>query len=406
MNTENRKFITVTQLNTYIKNIMDRDELLSYVYLKGEISNFTNHYKSGHFYFSLKDETGVISAVMFKSSADKIKFQPKDGMKVFVAGKVTTFVRDGKYQIYVTSMEPDGIGALYVAFEQLKENLSKEGLFDSAHKLPLPKIPTKVGVITSSTGAAVRDIINVISRRFPFAEIILYPVLVQGENCASSVISALEYFESNKNVDVIILGRGGGSIEDLWGFNDESLARKIYSMTIPTISAVGHEIDFTISDFVADMRAPTPSAAAEICVPDINELKRKIDNVKNYIRVHFDKKIKQAYEKLNSLKNSKVLQNPIASIELKRMTLDFQTDGLLKVQKIKLSKEKERFSSIAAKLEALNPMSILLRGYSVSKNKDGKVIESITDVNKGDFIEIDLKDGKVDCKAVEVRKNG
>lgn len=406
MNIEREKFLTVTQINTYIKDLMDKDELLTYVYLKGEISNFTNHYKSGHFYFSLKDETGVISAVMFKSSADKIKFQPKDGMKVFAVGKVTTFVRDGRYQIYVTSMEPDGVGALYVAFEQLKEKLSKEGLFDIDHKLPIPKIPTKVGVVTSSTGAAVRDIINIISRRFPVAEIILYPVLVQGENCASSVISALDYFEKNKNVDVIILGRGGGSIEDLWGFNNEDLARKIYSLTIPTISAVGHEIDFTISDFVSDMRAPTPSAAAEICVPDINELKRKIDNVKNYIKMNLDKKINQGYERLNSLKNSKVLLNPVAAIEIKRMTLDFQTDGLLNSQKIRLSKEKEKFSALASKLEALNPMSILLRGYSVSKNKDGKVIESVVDVNKGDFIEIDLKDGKLNCQTVEVIKNG
>ncbi len=406
MNKEREKFLTVSQLNTYIKEIMDRDELLSYVYIKGEISNFTNHYKSGHFYFSLKDETGVISAVMFKSCADKVKFQPKDGMKVFATGKVTTFVRDGKYQIYITSMEPDGVGALYVAFEQLKEKLSKEGLFDTEHKLPLPKIPTRVGVITSSTGAAVRDIINVISRRFPFAKIILYPVLVQGENCAASVINALDYFEETKSVDVIIFGRGGGSMEDLWGFNDENLARKIYSLTIPTISAVGHEIDFTISDFVADMRAPTPSAAAEICVPELNELKRKIDNVKNYIKVHLDKKINQGYERLNGLKNSKVLLNPLSAIEFKRMNLDFQTDRLINSQKIRISKDRERFSKVASKLEALNPMSILLRGYSVSKNAEGKVIESISDVKKDDMIEINLKDGKIDCRAIEVKGNG
>ena len=272
---DNPKFpgaLTVTQLNEYIKGILDHDPRLTDVYLRGEISNFKNHYSTGHYYFTLKDEGGMIRAIMFRSSAVKLAFLPEDGMKVVAHGRISAFVRDGQYQIYCDSMEPDGIGALYIAYEQLKRKLEAEGLFDPSRKKPLPKIPSRVGIITSATGAAIRDMINVCGRRFPFAELVLYPSLVQGPDAPAQLIDGVRYFNEKQSVDVIIIGRGGGSIEDLWAFNNEDLAREIAASAIPVISAVGHETDFTICDFVADRRAPTPSAAAELAVPETEEL--------------------------------------------------------------------------------------------------------------------------------------
>ena len=274
---DNADILSVSALNNYIKNIFENNRTLSSVTVRGEISNFVNH-RSGHLYFTLKDADGQIRSVMFKSRALTLKFMPESGMKVIVHGSVTVYPRDGSYQLYATSMQPDGIGALYLAYEQMKERLAKEGLFDESHKLPIPRIPATVGVITSPTGAAVRDIINVTGRRFPQAKILLYPALVQGEGAEASLISALDYLDKSGLCDVIIIGRGGGSIEDLWAFNGESLARRIYYATTPIISAVGHETDFTICDFVADMRAPTPSAAAEIAVPDRRELAQRLDS--------------------------------------------------------------------------------------------------------------------------------
>lgn len=261
-----KRIITVSELNEYIKMVLENDELLMRVFIKGEISNFTNHYKTGHFYFSLKDEGGAVRAVMFRGSASKLKFVPENGMRVVVGGRVGVFPRDGQYQVYAETMEPDGVGALYVAYEQLKAKLEKEGLFDAAKKKPLPKIPTRIGIITSPTGAAIRDIINILGRRFPLAKAVLYPALVQGEGAAPDLVRGIDYFNSAGNVDVIIIGRGGGSLEDLWAFNDETLARRVAASKIPVISAVGHETDFTLCDFAADRRAPTPSAAAELAV--------------------------------------------------------------------------------------------------------------------------------------------
>lgn len=267
--------LTVTQLNEYIKRLIDTTPQLSDVYVKGEISNFKNHYSTGHFYFTLKDEGGQLRSVMFKSFASKLRFMPEDGMKVTAHGRISSYVRDGGYQLYCDMIEPEGVGSLYVAYEQLKKKLEYEGLFDASRKKPLPKIPSKVGIITSATGAAIRDMINVCGRRFPFATLVLYPALVQGPEAPAQLISGMNYFNAAKNVDVIIIGRGGGSIEDLWAFNDENLARTVAASAIPVISAVGHETDFTICDFVADRRAPTPSAAAELAVPDTAELKEK-----------------------------------------------------------------------------------------------------------------------------------
>lgn len=297
---ENAKAFTVSDLNNYIKNIFETNRTLSSVTVRGEISNFTNH-RSGHLYFSLKDEDGQIRAVMFRSKAQTLKFMPESGMKVLVHGSVTVYPRDGSYQLYVSSMQPDGIGALYLAYEQLKERLALEGLFDAEHKLALPAYPRRIGVITSPTGAAIRDIINVSGRRYPNADLYIYPALVQGAGAEDSLVSALDYLDKSRLCDVIIIGRGGGSIEDLWAFNSEALARRIYSATTPIISAVGHETDFTICDFVADMRAPTPSAAAEIAVPDKRDLLMRIDSYNERLVKGLERKVERASEKLRHL---------------------------------------------------------------------------------------------------------
>ena len=301
--------LTVTQLNEYIKRIIDTTPQLTSIYVKGEISNFKNHYGTGHYYFTLKDEGGQLRAVMFKSSAAKMKFLPENGMKITAHGRISAFVRDGTYQLYCDSMEPDGVGALYIAFEQLKKRLEADGLFDPSRKRPLPKIPMRVGIITSATGAAIRDMINVCGRRFPAAKLILYPSLVQGPGAPAELIAGVQYFNTVHSVDVIIIGRGGGSIEDLWAFNDEGLARAIAASVIPIISAVGHETDFTICDFVADRRAPTPSAAAELAVPDTAELKRKIQNIVSREANVLYSMLKIRRDKLDTLSHTRAMTN-------------------------------------------------------------------------------------------------
>ena len=306
-----RRIITVSELNEYIKMVLEHDELLMRIFVKGEISNFTNHYKTGHFYFSLKDEGGTVRAVMFRGSAARLKFMPENGMRVIVGGRVGVFPRDGQYQIYAETMEPDGIGALYIAYEQLKKKLEAEGLFDASKKKPLPKIPTRIGVITSPTGAAIRDIIHILGRRFPLARVILYPALVQGEGAAPDLVRGLDYFNQMGNVDVIIIGRGGGSLEDLWAFNDETLARHVAASRIPVISAVGHETDFTLCDFAASRRAPTPSAAAEIAVPETEELARKLANVTSRIELLLEGRLKLYRERLARAAGARVLKDPV-----------------------------------------------------------------------------------------------
>ena len=387
--------LTVTELNEYIKAKIDSDRFLSNVLVKGEISNFTNHYKTGHFYFTIKDEGSLIKAVMFRGSAAKLAFVPENGMKIVARGRVSAFVRDGQYQLYCESMEPDGIGALYFAFEQLKKKLSAEGLFDESRKKPLPKIPTRIGVITSPTGAAIRDIINVLGRRFPYAKVVLFPALVQGAEATPSLIEGMNYFNASRNVDVIIIGRGGGSIEDLWAFNSEELARTVAASNIPTISAVGHETDFTICDFVADRRAPTPSAAAEIAVPETFELMRKIDNIIGRMSLLLSKRIDQGKQVLNFYKTQGVFAYPERLFEDRKMQLLMLGQRLDTASSNTLTQNKHRLSEISAKLEALSPLGILSRGYSVATAGDGKVLSSINDVSKDDIITVRVKDGKI-----------
>ena len=387
--------VSVSELNTFIKMLLESAPTLNDVYVKGEISNFKNHISSGHFYFSLKDKDSQIKAVMFRSSASKMKFVPENGMMVVAHGRVASYVRDGQYQLYADSMEPDGVGALYVAFEQLKQRLAAQGVFAPEKKKPLPKIPKTIGVITSPTGAAVRDIINIATRRFPFAKIVVYPALVQGENAASSLISGIRYFNDTGSADVIIIGRGGGSIEDLWAFNDENLAKKVCASEIPVISAVGHETDFTICDFAADLRAPTPSAAAELAVPDTAELKHKINNIISRESAVLLQMLSAKRETLARYEKSRYLSSPGHMIDDRRMALVLSSERLMTsvahVNEIK----KHALSALSGKLEALSPLAVLSRGYGVVSSEEGKVIKEIADVSVGDKITVKVRDGEI-----------
>ena len=375
------------------------------VCVRAEISNFTNHYKTGHFYMTLKDETSLIKAVMFRGNASKLKFLPENGMKVIVTGRVSAYIRDGQYQIYIDSMEPDGIGALYIAYEQLKKKLAAEGLFDREKKKPLPKIPTRIGKITSPTGAAIRDIINILGRRFPLCRPILYPSLVQGDGASAQIIAGIDYFNEKKNVDVLIVGRGGGSLEDLWAFNDEALCRRVAASNIPIISAVGHETDFTLCDFAASVRAPTPSAAAELAVPESSELKRKINNVNARMELLCEQRIKILKEKLTALSNSRVLTNPMNFIDDRKMALGMTEDKLITRMNTLLERKKSSLVSHAAKLDALNPLSVVARGYSAVFDDEGKLIKSVSQTKKGDMVSFMVTDGKISAEVVCAEKN-
>lgn len=398
--------LTVTQLNEYVKRIIDTTPQLTSIYVKGEISNFKNHYGTGHYYFTLKDEGGQLRAVMFKSSAAKMKFLPENGMKVTAHGRISAFVRDGTYQLYCDSMEPDGVGALYIAYEQLKKRLEAEGLFDPARKRPLPKIPMRVGIITSATGAAIRDMINVCGRRFPAAKLVLYPSLVQGPGAPAELIRGMQYFNATQSVDVIIIGRGGGSIEDLWAFNDEGLARVIAASRIPVISAVGHETDFTICDFVADRRAPTPSAAAELAVPDTAELKRKIQNIVSREANVLYSMLKIRRDKLDSLANTRAMTNPMNVIDDRRMLTGMLTERLVRAEENNVQMRKSLLARDAGRLEALNPLSVIARGYSAVYKTDGGLVKNIEDVKAGDQVEFKTIGGAAVCTVDEVKKTG
>lgn len=403
---ETRRIITVSQLNEYIKAVIEGQPALRSIFVKGEISNFTNHYKTGHFYFTLKDETSLVRCIMFKGYAEKLKFVPENGMKVILHGKVSAYPRDGQYQIYADNMEPDGIGALYIAYEQLKAKLEKEGLFDPVYKKPLPKIPKRVGIITSPTGAAIRDIINILGRRFPYAEGVLYPALVQGDGAPAQLIAGMKYFNEQNDIDVIIIGRGGGSIEDLWAFNDEALARTVFASRIPVISAVGHETDFTICDFVADRRAPTPSAAAELAVPDTMELKQKIHNIIGRMDMLIMHNVKSGRQRLKELAEKRVLTTPDFIVDDRRMqliNLDSRLEGGMKYT---LSLKKEQFAWQTSKLEALNPMAVISRGYSAVFSDDGKLIKSVDTLDVGMGINFKLVDGTVSATVKGKSKNG
>ena len=387
--------VSVSELNTFIKMLLESAPTLNDVYVKGEISNFKNHISSGHFYFSLKDKDSQIKAVMFRSSASRMKFVPENGMMVVAHGRVASYVRDGQYQLYADSMEPDGVGALYVAFEQLKQRLAAQGVFAPEKKKPLPKIPKTIGVITSPTGAAVRDIINIATRRFPFAKIVVYPALVQGENAASSLISGIRYFNDTGSADVIIIGRGGGSIEDLWAFNDENLAKTVCASEIPVISAVGHETDFTICDFAADLRAPTPSAAAELAVPDTAELKHKINNIISRESAVLLQMLSAKRETLARYEKSRYLSSPGHMIDDRRMALVLSSERLMTSAAHVNEIKKHALSALSGKLEALSPLAVLSRGYGVVSSEEGKVIKEIADVSVGDKITVKVRDGEI-----------
>ncbi len=397
---------SVSQINRYIKSLFDADMGMQSVFISGEISNFSNHYKTGHLYFSLKDDSSAIKAVMFARQASRLRFRPENGMKVVVRGRVTVFERDGIYQIYVEDMIPDGAGALAVAFEQLKNKLEKEGLFDKAHKKPIPSFPLRVGVITSPTGAAVQDIFNVLGRRFPKARVIFKGVSVQGASAPSEMIEALEEFTAKKCADVIIIGRGGGSAEDLWCFNDELLARAIYNCPIPVISAVGHETDFTICDFVSDMRAPTPSAAAELAVPDIISLTMNASSLTDRLYRSINSYISGEKRKLSILLEARSFTDPGKFFDSDRRLLERYSSALRSASEKMLYKEKNTLTSYVSSLEKLNPLSVLLRGYSLV-TLEGEIIESIEKVKVGDTLEVTMSDGKLNCQVLsqERRKN-
>lgn len=400
-----RQALSVTQVNLYIKEVMNRDDVLTDVLVKGELSNFKAH-SSGHMYMSLKDETGVMRAVMFRSSAAKLNFKPQNGMKVVAHGRVTVYERDGQYQLYIDHMQQDGIGDLYVAFEQLKNKLSAEGLFDPAHKKPLPKYPRRVGVVTAPTGAAIRDIINVLTRRFSYSDVVLYPVLVQGENAAQSIVSAIRYMNETHGADVLIVGRGGGSIEDLWAFNEEIVARAIYDSEIPIISAVGHEIDFTIADFAADLRAPTPSAAAELAVPAQSELSEKFHNV--YVRLYgqVQRMLERKELELKRFRERPALLNPTVKLEEQQIYIDrLRQDFITRAERVMEQKKKE-LGILASKLNGLSPLGTLSRGYAVAKGADGRVVRSAKQVNIGDEMTVLLEDGTVKTRVLECETGG
>ncbi len=390
----------VSELNNFIKNLFETNRTLSAVTVKGEISNFTAH-RSGHLYFSLKDEDGQIRAVMFRSSAARLSFMPESGMKVIVHGSVTVYPRDGSYQIYVASMQPDGIGALYLAYEQLKARLAAEGLFDSAHKSEIPRIPKRIGVITSPTGAAVRDVINVTGRRFPLSDIYVYPALVQGSGAEESLVRAVDYFDRSALADVIIIGRGGGSIEDLWAFNSERLARRIFDCRIPVISAVGHETDFTICDFVSDLRAPTPSAAAELAVPDMRDILLKLDDTYDRACGALVRRVEYARERLNRVSVSQILSNQSMMLKSRCEDVSAYGDRSARALEAILQTAAYRLSTNAEKLTVMNPLSVLARGYSITE-RDGDVLKSVRGVSASDDVKVILQDGVIHARVISV----
>ena len=417
-----KEYIKISELNNYIKSVLDRDAFLNKVYLKGEISNFKNHTR-GHLYFTLKDDTSRISAVMFQSSAVKLTFTPEDGMNVLVSGRISAYPAQGSYQVYVDTMEPDGLGALYIEYEKLKKKLAAEGLFADSHKVSIPRFPERIGVITAPTGAAVRDIMSTIKRRYPMCEAILFPCLVQGKDAAPDIVRQIKRADEY-GVDTIIVGRGGGSIEDLWAFNEEIVAHAIYDCRTPIISAVGHEIDWTIADFVADLRAPTPTGAAEMAVPTVLDIKTLIDNYKIRLNKNIKNMVNTKFIKLRSLKQSFILKNPMSMYEVKEQKLDTLIDTLNKdikniindkdnkLNKIKLSvvlqnpenliKDKKiKFDLLVNTLKLVNTLGILDKGYSLVE-VDNKIIKSSKDVNVSDILSIRLHEGSIKAEVKEV----
>ncbi len=397
-----RTIYSVSQINRFIKNLLDESQSLSGVFIRGEVSNY-KCYPSGHHYFSLKDSEGTIRCVMFKRDAATLRFRPENGMKVIAFGRITVFPRDGQYQLYCGELTPDGVGDLHVAFEQLKARLLEEGLFDPAHKKPLPRYPKKIALITSPAGAAVRDMLRILNARFPLAEVVILPVRVQGEQAPGEIAAALAYANQYKVADLILTGRGGGSMEDLWAFNEEIVARAIYASHIPVISAVGHEPDVTIADFVADLRAATPSNAAELAVPDQNDLYAQLAQTGQRMTAALEHKARAARAALERMRGSRVLQNPLSQLEDRRLLLDYQSRRLAAGLNSSLSRGRERYGRLAASLDAMSPFKVLGRGYAIARTENGGLVTTVAAVQSGDRFELRLRDGSLHCR-VEERK--
>lgn len=395
--------LSVSQLNIYAKSIIDQDANLSNVFVSGEISNFVDHYRSGHLYMTIKDNSASIKAVMFAGNASKLKFKPENGMSVIIRGRVSIYERDGQYQLYIDDMQPDGIGSLSLAFEQLKERLAKEGLFSQEHKMPIPQIPSKIAVISSPTGAAIQDVLNVLGRRFPLSEIVFAGVKVQGDGSAEQICIAIEKINQLNAADVIIIARGGGSAEDLWEFNNEKLAYAIYNSKIPIISGVGHETDFTICDFVADLRAPTPSAAAELAVPDASQQYYYVTSLKNTMDALINEYLFNCESHFAKLCESKVLTNPISIVDVCEEHLDSLSNDINTYINEKIKDLSADFSVLCASLDSLSPLKVLSRGYSIVK-KDNKVISAIENLSVDDELEIKFNSGSAKAKILEVLK--
>ena len=394
---------TVGQVNQYLKAKLDGDRLLSAIAIRGEVSNY-KRYPSGHHYFSLKDGEGALKCVLFRSSAQRLRFQPENGMKVVARGRITVFPRDGQYQLYADSLIPDGVGELYVAFEQTKARLFQEGLFAEEHKKPIPRYPNTIALITSAAGAAVHDMIRILGARWPMAQVLLLPVRVQGAQAPAELAGALRYANAHRLADVIIIGRGGGSMEDLWAFNDENLARAIYRSEIPVISAVGHEPDVTISDFVADLRAATPSNAAELAVPDCQALERHLAQLSARMAGAVSARLEEERARLNRLSESRVMTDPMAPIRDKRVLLDWQQSRLLSQMQGLTHAQRNRLSALAAALDAMSPLKVLARGYSLTQDEEGKLLTSVEQVQPGQGIQVRLSDGSLDCTVMKKRK--
>lgn len=396
-----RNIISVSQINEYIKARMDRDELLSFVCIRGEISNY-KLYPSGHHYFSLKDAGGSLRCVMFKNSALRLRFRPENGMKVLAFGRITVFPRDGMYQLYCEQMSPEGAGDLHVAFEQLKERLQKQGLFDPGRKKQLPKHPCTIALITSPAGAAVHDMLRILGKRYPLAKVLILPVRVQGEEAPGEIAEAIEYANQYRLADVIITGRGGGSIEDLWAFNDEAVAYAIFRSAIPVISAVGHEPDVTISDYVADLRAATPSNAAEIAVPDQAELRERLSAVGSRLRQSVVGKVQKERQRLEAVRNVRYLRNPVSYLQERRMNVEHCQKILAADMQRIAAEQKQRFAHLTAALDAMSPLKVLARGYSVVRHRD-KILTDCSSVKVSDQITVMLHNGEIDAAVTAVR---
>ena len=399
-----QQVLSVTQINEYIRGKLDSDRLLSGIAIRGEISNY-KVYPSGHHYFTLKDESASLKCVMFKSSAVRLRFRPDNGVKVIAMGKISVYPRDGVYQLTCTGMVMDGIGDLYAAFEQLKAKLAAQGLFDPAHKKPIPKYPAVIGIITSSAGAAVHDMLRILRKRYPLTEVRLLPVRVQGMEAPGEIAAAIRYANYHKLADLLIVGRGGGSIEDLWAFNDEHVAYAIYESEIPVISAVGHEPDVTISDFVADLRAATPSNAAELAVPDQDALRQNLDGMAAAMTANLNRQLKTARRHLNVLSQSTALRSPTGYLDQKRKNLELLRNRLVSGQSRAVETKNRQFVALTSKLDAMSPLKVLTRGYAMTQTESGEVVRSVHQIQKGDTLRVTLSDGSFTAAVTEKEEN-